>query len=349
MSELDGQGLSLAALTAAIPELMTQWGQRTSRVSLIKMRENAVFRVEDETGRPHALRFHRQGYHDDAALRSELQWMVALAEAGVDVPRLLPTLAGEPFAKCQLVPGAEPWRVDLFEWIDGRCLGTSEAGLSNDLADVRQSYFTVGATMARLHLQASGWLPPAGFKRHHWDADGLVGEQPLWGRFWEFNGLSAAQRQLLLHARDVVRQGLRDLPATPDAAIGYSLIHADLVPENILVEPNGRVRLIDFDDAGFGWQLFDLATALYFIQDDPAHDIARDSLLRGYRSHRPLLDSALRYLPLFMTARSFTYLGWVHTRATSPQHLEIAPRLIELACRQAELLLGTGAHNTSAT
>ena len=27
-----------------------------------------------------------------------------------------------------------------------------------------------------------------------------------------------------------------------------------------------RIKLIDFDDAGFGWHLFELATALYFIR-----------------------------------------------------------------------------------
>ena len=29
-----------------------------------------------------------------------------------------------------------------------------------------------------------------------------------------------------------------------------------------------RVCVIDFDDAGFGWHLFELATSLYFITDD---------------------------------------------------------------------------------
>ena len=41
----------------------------------------------------------------------------------------------------------------------------------------------------------------------------------------------------------------------------YSMIHADFVAENVLVD-EGRVRLIDFDDAGFGWHLFELATSL---------------------------------------------------------------------------------------
>ena len=59
------------------------------------------------------------------------------------------------------------------------------------------------------------------------------------------------------------------------------------------------------------WHLFDLATALYFIQDDLDYDIARSALIEGYREFRPLANEELAQLPLFTAARSFTYLGWV--------------------------------------
>lgn len=339
MPEAPVQTVTLGVLAQAIGPLMAQWGLQAREVRLVKARENAVFRVVDMAGRAYALRCHRQGYHDHAALRSELAWMAALAQAGVQVPTLVPTRSGQPFAS--LVPGraGPPWTVSLFEWIEGRALGTSETGLRDGPQDLQACYVRVGAAMARLHVQASGWTPPPGFRRHHWDAEALVGEQPLWGRFWEFGGLSRSQRALLLAAREAVRLGLRALSAGPEPALPRSLIHADLVPENILVTPDGGLRIIDFDDAGFGWQLFDLATALYFIQDGPHHDQAREALLRGYRDHHALPEASLRHLPLFMTARGFTYLGWVHTRAQGPEHLEIAPRLVQLACRQAQALL----------
>ncbi len=73
------------------------------------------------------------------------------------------------------------------------------------------------------------------------------------------------------------------------AADRYGLIHADLVPENLLVDGD-RVRVIDFDDAGFGWHLFELATSLYFISGDEGYPTARAALIRGYRSERALPD-----------------------------------------------------------
>jgi Ser/Thr protein kinase RdoA (MazF antagonist) len=103
-----------------------------------------------------------------------------------------------------------------------------------------------------------------------------------------------------------------------------------------------RVRVIDFDDAGFGWHLFELATSLYFIIGDSLYPTARDALIRGYRSERPLPDRALESLPLFLAARGTTYLGWVHTRQGSGTARELTPSLIERACAVAEEYLATG-------
>ncbi len=61
------------------------WPQITGAPVPVMIRENAVFPVETTAG-PHALRLHRPGYHDDAALASELAWMAMLARGGVPVP-----------------------------------------------------------------------------------------------------------------------------------------------------------------------------------------------------------------------------------------------------------------------
>jgi Ser/Thr protein kinase RdoA (MazF antagonist) len=114
----------------------------------------------------------------------------------------------------------------------------------------------------------------------------------------------------------------------------YGLIHADLVPENLLVD-GGRACVIDFDDAGFGWHLFELATSLYFIIGDSIYSAARDALMRGYRTERTLSDAALERLPLFLAVRGTTYLGWVHTRQGTETANEMTPFLIERACAVA--------------
>ena len=55
-----------------------------------------------------------------------------------------------------------------------------------------------------MHNQAVSWSLPPGFVRHAWDADGLAGEQPLWGQFWKIEAASKSETNLLLRGRDAV-------------------------------------------------------------------------------------------------------------------------------------------------
>lgn len=310
---------------------LVHWNLGAADLDLLKFRENAVYKASAGGGR-FALRVHRPGYHSDRALQSELQWINALAEADIEVPRVVPTESGELFAVIPTADPPGPVQVDLFEWIEGHPLGSVEGGLAGNPCAIRDTYRTMGELAAALHNQSAGWNPPAGFVRHAWDEHGLAGEQPLWGRFWELPSLTPEQRALLSRARDRVHRDLAALPKTPAS---YSMIHADFAPENLLVD--GRhVRLIDFDDAGFGWHLFELVTSLYFIVDEPYFDEARDALIEGYRARRALDDGQLARLPLFFLARSFTYVGWVHTRPETETARELTPMLVEAACGLAE-------------
>lgn len=314
-------------------EALQQWGLQGSELDLIKYRENAVFKLTTTGGVRYALRIHRYAYHNDAQLRSELQWMSALSENGISVPTLVPTITDEPFAVVTVSDVPEPRQVDVFEWVDGEQLGTAEEGISDPKA-VADNYHTIGSLTARLHNQATGWSAPEGFTRHAWDVDGLVGEEPFWGPFWELEALSAEEKALLLEARERVKQDLTAYHAVPENSGRYSMIHADCVGENLMVEGD-RVRLIDFDDAGFGWHLFDLATALYFEMDEPHFQAAFDALIAGYRQHRDLPGEQVAQLPLFFLARGFTYLGWVHTRSETQTAKELTPALVEMACKRA--------------
>lgn len=319
-----------SCLQAAGQNALHHWGLDGATLSLIKHRENAVFKVEYHNRRA-ALRLHRPGYHSDVALTSELQWMQALDAFGVTVPSVLPTANGEMFVLESVDGLARPIQIDLFEWVEGNQLGSVEQGLSagTSVADI---YGQIGEMAAKVHNQAVNWQLPAGFERHAWDADGLAGEQPFWGQFWKLDVASESQKRLLERGRDVVFNALAQLPKSPQH---YSMIHADFVPENLLVNGD-EVRLIDFDDAGFGWHLFEIATSLYFILDEPFYDEAKRALVGGYRKHRAMSDEELARLPLFFLARGFTYVGWVHTRQETETARELTPTLLDSACRLAE-------------
>ena len=311
---------------------LRDWDLDVANLAPIKVRENAVFRLDLAGGGRAVLRVHRSGYHSDAALHSEFAWMRALEEAGIPVPRVIRSRHGRDFEVIAMSMIGDSRQVDVFEWIDGRQMGTVEGGISGDDSAAAEQYYMIGAIAARMHNHTTAWLRPRGFQRHAWDSAGLLGEQPLWGRFWELAALSPAQRSLLLRARARIAGELAAYGTESDR---YGLIHADLVPENILVDGR-RLQVIDFDDAGFGWHLFELATSLYFITGDPIFPAARAALIRGYRSERELPDAALEWLPLFLAVRGTTYLGWVHTRQDSEPARDMTPYLVERACAVAE-------------
>ena len=315
-----------ASLREVALQATTAWGLRPKSISLIKQRENAVYKLQTEDDELFALRVHRAGYHTDAALSSEFAWMKALQEVGIKVPTFLLSLSNDVVVTTSHANLDAPRQVDILLWIDGEQLGSVEEGLGDSREEISKIYSVIGRTMAQLHIHSSTWSPPVGFIRHAWDAAGLVGEDPFWGRFWELTLLSPEQRELIITARVTVAQKLAQLPKTRGH---FGMIHADLVPENILIAGE-EIRLIDFDDAGFGWYLFDIATALYFIQDDPNYGLAKASLLNAYQEIRELPKEELDNLPLFLLARSFTYLGWVHTRSGSLEARELAPTFIDM-------------------
>jgi Ser/Thr protein kinase RdoA (MazF antagonist) len=291
------------------------------------VRENAVFAVHTADRKRVVLRVHRLGYHSDDSLRSELTWTKGLAASGIEVPQVVLSRSGNAFehVACDGVPG--PRQVDMFEWIEGTQLGSVEQGLTDDPRWVERTYGIVGELAARMHNQSCAWQAPAAFQRHSWCDAGLAGNTPLWGRFWELEALQPKQRALFEQLRARLARDLAHFGKTSDR---FGLIHADLVPENILVDGD-RLRIIDFDDAGFGWHMFEIATSLYFIRRERLYETARDALIGGYRRHRALPDEHLRLLPMFLAARGTTYLGWVHTRKGEATALELLPQLVELA------------------
>lgn len=324
-----------ARLRALAEEALGRWGVRGCAPEIVKVRENAVFRVSAADGRDAVLRVHRHGYHSDEALRSELAWMEALRADGIAVPAVIPSAAGAAFETVQAAGVPEPRQVDMLTWMTGIPIGTLEEGLNPAIADVHGVFASVGQVIARAHNQVEAWPQPTGFVRHAWDREGLVGPEPLWGRFWEAAVLSAAERRLIERAR---ARAHADLSAYGRSPRRYGLIHADCNLDNMLLDGD-RVILLDFDDCGFGWHLFDLATVWTMFCGSALAGSMRAGVVDGYRRERALPDDELAHMPLFELVRAFSYLGWVHTRAETASAQTLAPEVARLVCDLSEAYL----------
>jgi Ser/Thr protein kinase RdoA (MazF antagonist) len=255
------------------------------------------------------LRLHRPWYHTLDELILERAWIRALADAGIAVQAPLRTRDGQEYASVT-VPGTGEQRfAGLARWTAGRVL----AEVLRETTDTRiaeQHFAQLGAVTASLHDQAATWRPPAGFTRHALDANGFMGSTPHWGPFWEHRALSAAERRLMLDTRSRLHAALAGLDRPPSA---YSMIHADMHPGNVLVD-GGRLTVIDFDDAAWGWHAYDIAVALVHHQDGPNLAAFERAYIAGYRSVRPISDQVLRSVPMFRLVRGLAQIGWYHQR-----------------------------------
>lgn len=280
------------------------WGaEGTPR--LIKDRENAVYEIALPGGERAALRLHRPGYQRIGAIRSELWWMARLAEAGIAVPRPVPTHDGH------LVAQAGGRAASVVSWIDGDQIGDGATPLEPDAVAVTTRYRALGRLIAEMHDATDALTLPPEFERQRWDRAAYLSEDPLWGRFWENPALSPQERATLLAARDQADDALARHEA---AGADFGLIHADVLRENVLAH-DGRLSLIDFDDAGFGFRAYDLATAEVQGLEDPMNAVASLALHEGYRAARRPDAPPLGNVNLFVALRAFASCGWIVTRA----------------------------------
>lgn len=302
-----------------------RWPVSVADIGFVAARENVIFKVTSRDGQAFALRAHRPGYRSDVAIASELEWMAALADGGIAVPRPLASRAG------RLVETVDGRRFDMLSWLAGASMGKTGALLN--LTDRAGTFHGLGCEMARIHAISDRFAPSPEFSVPRWDAGGLIGDQPLWDRFWLNPALDNDQRRTLLTVRDRARERLDALADRLD----FGLIHADLVRENVLVDGDA-IGIIDFGDCGYGYRLFDIATAL--LKNRREHDFNElaAALLAGYRSLRPIDTTEL---PLFLALRSLTYVGWIISRLDEDNSAARNARNIAVAVALSEAYLAS--------
>lgn len=318
------------AYAPAALQALAAFGIEPAELHFVHLSENVTFRATDRRdGAPLVLRLHRPWYHDIAALRSEHLWTRALVQAGIAAPEPLLTQAGENFAQVEIAATGERRWAGLARWVEGELLADVVARETDSAANARH-FAHIGAIMAAMHDQATGWTPPAGFQRHALDADGLMGPDPFWGPFWDHAILSPAERAMLRGARDRLHAALTRYGKP---ARTFSLIHADLHPHNVLID-GAHAAVIDFDDSGFGWHQYDLAVALVAYQDHAGFALFRDACVAGYRSVRMISDQDLALVPMFLLIRDMAQLGWYHQRPEVQRPAALS-RLKERICTKA--------------
>ena len=270
-------------------------------VEMINLSENATYRVQAPDGRRWALRIHRDGYHSRTAIASELAWLIDLRDSGVVItPRPVRGRDGEFIQVVTHRAMRNPRYVVLSDWETG-----TEPGIGQDL---RQPFELLGEQTARMHLHARQWRRPAWFQRHSWDFETSLGEaRPHWGRWRDGMGVDAGKAKLFGRTVDIIGQRLAAYGQGNDR---FGLIHCDLRLANLLID-DGAVKVIDFDDCGFGWYIYDAATPVSFYEHEPQVPELIDSWKTGYRRVAELASADEDEIPTFIMLRRLLLVAWI--------------------------------------
>lgn len=270
---------------------------------LVNVSENTTFRVRDPAdGRHWALRIHRAGYHTQAAIRSELAWLMALRAEGVaTTPVPVPGRNGDLVQLCAAPNAAIGARhAVLFAW---------EAGAEPTVTDA-PAFALMGEAAARMHRHVQAWQPPPWFERHSWTFATSLGDTPHWGRWRDGMGVTPEIAAVFQRACDLIE---RRLAAFGNGTDRFGLIHGDMRLANLLID-EGRLKVLDFDDCGFSWLLYDAATTVSFFEHRPEVPGLLAAWADGYRRVRELSQSEEDEIATFVMLRRLLLIAWLGSR-----------------------------------
>lgn len=270
---------------------------------LLQYEDNAVYRLIDAAGERYVLRLGAAAGQDAAGQQSEMAWLSSLRRnTDLHVPEPVENVDGVLVSILEARDPSEPRCAVLMRWVPGEHPPTPMES---------SAFERLGEITARMHQHAEHFAPAPGFVRPSWDLDRLFN-----GIF--LDGGAAAiplkdhQFELLSAIRSDLSQALGKLRSAEGS---WGLIHGDLHRDNILIDGED-IGIIDFDDCGWGFFAYDLASVLdsayrRIARDSTEYRHMRDAFLAGYHRIRPLPIGILAQLRVLKVARDLVTLDFI--------------------------------------
>lgn len=270
-----------------------------SKITLLNHSENITFRIDHPNGDIGILRVHRDAYHTRQEIMSELSWLDALARdrvVQVALPR--PSMDGQKVQQIHdHVHNVKRFAV-MFEFVEGA---------EPEVSDLPQAFVQLGEVTSKLHRHAKTWQRSPHFRRPVWGLEAFYGPTAIWGAWRAAPGLYNQECDVLTQAEELISSRIKSYGNGADR---FGLIHADLRLANLLIHADST-RVIDFDDCGFGWHMYDLAAALSFLEDRAELPSLVQAWTQGYESIERLTVQDRDIIPAFILLRRMALLSWV--------------------------------------
>ena len=247
---------------------------------------------------------HREGYHSRNAVASELAWIDALRGDGAVVTPTpdLPGRTASPSSSSPTRPSPRPRHAVLFAWEEGE-------EPDEEQQDLRGPFEVLGEITARMHVHMHGTgSGPPGFERFTWDFETTLGRPSSLGLVARRHGAHAGDRGPVRPNHRPRRPAARTVfGSSPER---FNLIHCDMRLANLLID-GATTKVIDFDDCGLSWLMYDCATTVSFFEHKPEVPELVAAWLRGYRRVIDLPRADEDEIPTFIMLRRLLLVAWI--------------------------------------
>jgi Ser/Thr protein kinase RdoA (MazF antagonist) len=227
----------------ALARVAVWWGIEDDGAELLRDGLNHVFAGRLADGQERIIRVTDDRHRTAALIGAELSWLAFLSEGGCAVPK---PIAAKDGALVRSLRVGEPLiHVVCFTWLDGAPVN------ANDPKQWTPELFAdLGRELGRIHALSERFEPEPGARRY------------VWYQETEFRHLADFRRKVPGEVLEAIETHIAGLRARPVAAGTYGLIHNDVYADNFFYK-DGEVQLFDFDQACYGWYVYDLICPLY--------------------------------------------------------------------------------------
>ncbi len=290
----------MVSYSEILPQVLADYPLAVVHHEHVRTSENVVVKLQSEDGRFYALRIRRiRGSCQQEQLMSELVFLHDLHEhTGTEIPTPVATRSGRLF--CRITVDGDTYMCTVFTWVAGVHVGANDVTLLHMASMAR--------AVALLHRFSFEYRPPEGFVRPVYDEEWFFGANS-WSTDRDFTGrLTPADTAYLLTFNKTLHAHMRNYPKNADS---FGLIHYDLHVGNFLFHKTSAT-MIDFDECGFGYYLFDLAHILFEFIDHPEFEAFRKAAIEQYTAIGTAKCRPDRDIELFLGLQGVAYVNWLH-------------------------------------
>lgn len=307
---------SLLSASALNEFLMPQYGFQELSCRLLIHNVSDTYMVENPFSK-YIFKIYRTAHRSLTEIKGEVELLNALKSGGAKVAFPIADAQGE--------------FIQAFNAAEGKRYGVLFSFAEGEVADLNESQLTtLGKEMAIVHELSAGLELKN--ERKEYTIDTMLLE-PLESIKPAFKGLEEEYAFLVGASHQVIAK----MKALDLDTFSYGYCHYDFLPKNFHFQPDGTLTFFDFDFAGKGYLVNDLASLYvhYFLhvlfnkRTQEAADAEFQTFVESYSTIRPISEQELLSIPYFGFAWWIFYFKFHHDNFEDWSNFFFTPRFIK--------------------